>query len=89
MRKITLDDDLRAKLGDLSGEVAVCDAAGNVVAYLVPPDQREMMYDMAAALVSDEELAAASREYAEKGGLTTADVLAHLKGLDRPEKLGA
>jgi hypothetical protein len=89
MRQITLDDDLRAKLGDLSDEIALCDADGRVVAYVMAPQYREAMYDMAANLVSDEELRAASREYAEKGGLTTAQVLAHLQSLDHPEKMGA
>ena len=47
MRKITLDADLAAKLGDLTGEIALCDAAGNVVACVVPPGHREMLYRLA------------------------------------------
>jgi hypothetical protein len=81
MRKITLDDDLRAKLGDLNDEIALCDAAGNVVACVVPPGHREMLYDLAAALFDDEELERAERE---EGGKTTAEVLAHLRSLDTP-----
>ena len=83
MRKITLDHDLRAKLGDLSGEVALCDADGNIVAFIMPPGHRDMMYRMAANLFDDEELEAARREYAEHGGKTTAEVLAHLAELER------
>jgi hypothetical protein len=79
MRKITLDDDLKAKLGDLADEIALCDAAGNVVACVVPPGHREMLYSLAGDLFSDEELERAEQE---DGGMTTAEVLAHLETLN-------
>jgi hypothetical protein len=81
MRTITLDADLTAKLGDLKDEIALVDTAGNIVACVVPPGHREMLYDMASALFDDEELNRAERE---EGGKTTAEVLAHLRSLDDP-----
>jgi hypothetical protein len=87
MRQITLGDDLRAKLGDLSGEIALCDATGTVVAYIMLLGHREMLYRLAADLFDDEELARAERE---EGGMTTAQVLEHLKSLDaQPAGQGA
>ncbi len=86
MRKITLDDDLRAKLGDMSEEVALCDAAGNVVAYIMTPGHREALYSLASDLFTDEELERAERE---EGGMTTAQVLEHLKSLDATAEQGA
>ncbi len=83
MRKITLDDDLKTKLGDLNDEIALCDAAGKIVACVVPPGHREMLYRMAADLFDDEEAEQARREYREGGGKTTAEVLAHLAELER------
>lgn len=86
MRKITLDDDLRAKLGDLSDEIALCDADGNVLACVVPPDHREMMYDLATALFHDAEPVDGLRAYKDGRCKTTAEVLARLKSLERREK---
>ena len=79
MRNIRLDDDLKTKLGELDGEINLCDAAGTVVACVVPPGHREMLYRLAADLFSDEELERAEQE---DGGMTTAEVLAHLETLD-------
>jgi hypothetical protein len=85
MRKITLDADLAAKLGDLTGEIALCDAAGNVVACVVPPGHREMLYDMAAALFDDADPVDAVGEYKAGRCKTTAEVLAHLRELEARE----
>jgi predicted transcriptional regulator len=89
MRKITLDDDLLAKLGDLADEIALCDVAGNVVACVVPPGHREMLYDMAAALFADAKPVDGLREYKEGRFKTTAEVLARLKSLERRERQSA
>jgi hypothetical protein len=87
MRKVSIDDDLKAKLGDLADEIALCDANGDVVACVMPPGHREMLYRLAADLFSDEELEQAEQE---EGGMTTAQILAHLESLDtRPAEQGA
>ena len=84
MREVPLDDDLRAKLGDdLSDEIALRDKNGQVVAYVVSPDHREMLYRLAANLIDDHKIEAARQEYRERGGKTTAEVLAGLAELDR------
>lgn len=41
MTRITLDSALKAKLGDLTGRVAVCDERGELVGYFVPGPGRE------------------------------------------------
>jgi predicted transcriptional regulator len=86
MRKITLNDDLKAKLGDLNDEIALCDAAGNVVACVVPPGHREVLHDMAAALFDDAEPVDGLRQYKAGRFKTTAEVLAHLRSLETREE---
>jgi thymidine kinase len=86
MRTITFDDDLRSKLGDLSGEIALRDADGRVIAYVMAPQYREMMYDMAAALFNDAEPVDSMKAYREGRCVTTAEVLARLRRLEQPEK---
>jgi predicted transcriptional regulator len=82
MRTITLDDDLRAKLGDLTDEIALCDATGNVVACVVPPGHRDMLYRLAAARFEDAEPVDGLREYKAGRCKTTAEVLTHLHSLE-------
>ena len=86
MRKLTLDDDLKARLGDLNDEIALCDADGNVVACVVPPGHREMLYVMAAALFDDAEPVDGLQEYKAGRFKTTAEVLARLKSLEPQER---
>lgn len=87
MRDITLDKDSLMKLGDLSAEVALRDANGKLVAYVVPPGHREMLYRLAANLFTDDEIEGARQEYLERGGKSLAEVLAHLEALV-PEPAG-
>lgn len=86
MRQVPLDDDLRAKLGDLEDEIALIDADGRVLAYVMRPDEREMMYDMAAALLDDAEPVDALREYKAGRFKTSAEVFARLKSLELSKK---
>jgi hypothetical protein len=90
MRKITLDADLRAKLGELTGEIALCDESGQPVAYVVEPQFREMLYDLVADMFDDEEIEARRQDYLKNGGGKTPEqVLARLKSLEQPQKQGA
>jgi hypothetical protein len=53
--------------------------------WFLPDDiYMRLMYDVAKAQFSDEEELKRARE--ESGGMTTAEVLAYLKSLDRPER---
>lgn len=90
MRKLTLDADLRTKLGDLTGEIALCDEAGQPVAYVVAPRYREMLYDLVADMFDDEEIEARRQDYLKNGGGKTSEqVLARLRSLEQPQKQGA
>jgi hypothetical protein len=90
MRKITLDADLRAKLGELTGEIALCDESGQPLAYVVEPQFREMLYDLVADMFDDHAVEAARQDYAKNGGGKTFEqVMARLKSLEQPEKQSA
>jgi hypothetical protein len=70
--KVTLDDDLRAKLNGLNEEVEFCEASGETVGYYVPRQQfLRMLVDISKAQVSDEEL---ERRANEPGGSTLAEI---------------
>ena len=89
MWTIALDDDLKAKLGDLTDEIALCDSTGTVIACVVPSGHREMLYDLIAGLFADAEPVDGLREYKEGRCKTTAEVLARLKNLERRERQSA
>jgi hypothetical protein len=83
MSKLILDEATKAKLSQVSGEVELYDAAGQKVGHFLTPDAyQKRMYDIAKAMVSDEELEEAREDYRKNGGVTTAEVLAHLRSLD-------
>jgi hypothetical protein len=86
MRQLPLPDALKGHVGGLLNEIALTDADGRVAAYVISPDQREMMYDLAAALFDDEPPVDGLKAYKEGRCKSTAEVLARLKGLARPEK---
>ena len=72
MGKFVPDDDMRAKLGALSGVVEVCDPSGRTIGYFVPSDTyTRAVYDWAKTEVTDEEL---NRVRQETGGSTLADI---------------
>jgi hypothetical protein len=73
MVSIVVDDDLRAKLGDLKSPVTLQDSTGRVLAYLTPAEDRSI-YDELDPGISDEELA---RRSASGGiGMTLSEILA-------------
>jgi hypothetical protein len=85
MSKLIVNDEMRSKLKGLNGEAELCDATGMRMGWFLPDDiYMRLMYDLAKVQFSDEEELKRARE--EPGGMTTAEVLAHLKSLDRPEK---
>jgi len=82
MTGIVLDESLRAKLNGLNTIVSVRDEAGRCVGQFLPQDMFEMMFEAwADSDVTDEELAAASREYREKGGLPTKEAIDYVRRL--------
>lgn len=72
MVSIIVDDDLRAKLGDLRAPVTLKDASGRVLAYLTPAEDRSI-YDELDPGISDEEI---SRRSAAGGGKPLSEILA-------------
>jgi hypothetical protein len=76
MTKVTLDEQMRAKLNGLNEELEICDTDGRTVGHFVPPDQyREMLYAWAESQsgITMEELDRRRRE--EKGkGRTLAEI---------------
>jgi hypothetical protein len=84
MEQVTLDAEAASKIGNAKGQVVLADQAGKVLGVVVRPDE----YDrMTLALMSREptaeELEASRASYREKGGWTTAQVLAHLAEIER------
>src|SRR4051794_28874169 len=78
MRQLPLPDALKGHVTDLVTEVALTDADGKVVAYLISPDQREMFYDMAFALA---DAADAQGAKAKLSAEQTAEILAEMRSL--------
>ena len=85
MSKLILDPALRAELSQAPGEVELCDEAGEAVGYFVPPGLfRELLTAWVHAEFAEEgDRAAALEEFRRDGGVSTAEVLAHLERLDR------
>jgi hypothetical protein len=72
MVRITVDNELLAKLGDLKSPVTLQDATGRVLAYLTPAEDRSI-YDELDIGISVEEL---NRRRKAGGGKTLDEVLA-------------
>jgi hypothetical protein len=90
MNKVILDEALRSKLNGLNTEMELCDETGKTVGHFLPPEvYRELIYAWAKTQDTDEEIAQAKREVREQGGLTTAEVLAHLESLKSSGRDGA
>ena len=84
MEKVVVDAEGRVKLPPVGDEIVVKDQAGNTLAYVLPPVMYQRM--MTAWLSSEptpEELEEARKEYREKGGWTTAQVMEHLATVKR------
>jgi hypothetical protein len=87
MSKVILDAATQAKLNGLNQELELCDEAGKRLGYFLPDDlYAHLMCAIAKAEVTDEELEEARRDYQQNGGLTTAEVLAHLERFIRERK---
>jgi hypothetical protein len=83
MEKVVLDPTLGAKLRDLDGEAELCDESGRKLGVFLTPDAyMRLLYDAAKGWFSDEETAQAREDYRKNGGVTTAELLAHLRSLD-------
>jgi hypothetical protein len=72
MVNIVVDDELRAKLGDLKSPVTLQDASGRVLAYLTPAKDRSI-YDELDPGISDEEI---ERRLAAGGGMSFSEMMA-------------
>lgn len=78
MTRVTINDNLRGMLGDLSEPLELCDESGRVLARVTPvPDRSE--YEAWEPPIGDEELR--RRERSGKW-YSTEEVLAHLKSLE-------
>jgi len=87
MSTVVIERALRAKLNGLNQELEFRDEAGNVIGYFLPPKLHEkLLYGWAKSQVTDEELEEARRDYREKGGLTTDQIVAHLERVIRERK---
>lgn len=72
MVNIVVDDELRAKVGDLKSPVTLQDASGRVLAYVTPALDR-WIYDELDPGISDEEI---ERRSAAGGGKPLSEILA-------------
>jgi hypothetical protein len=77
MRRITLDQSLRAKISDLEEQAEICDENGSIVGYYVPANWHgEMLYAWARDQFTDDELQSARQQ---KGGRSLVEILADLE----------
>jgi len=78
MTRVTIDDDLKHKLFDLTREIELCDSEGRVVARVKPTiDPAEL--EMFAPLASHEELERRSKSSEKR--YTTREMLEYLEKL--------
>lgn len=75
MVKLTIDKDIRMKLGDLKERLQLCDETGKVLGYFQPVVDPSH-YEAVNSPTSQEELNRRSRE---GGGRALADILADLE----------
>ncbi len=85
MEKVVLDPTLRAALKGANDQVALCNEAGQPLAYVLPADiYREMLTAWADSVFGDEaELEQARQEIRTQGGVTGAEILARLQEIAR------
>jgi hypothetical protein len=81
MTRVVADQELRSKLHGLDSHVEVHDESGRPLGHYLPEaDYHELLYAWARSLFTDEQI---QKARAEPGGLTTAEVLARLRGLEQ------
>jgi hypothetical protein len=77
--KVTLDSELRAKLGNVDTELALCDEQGHTVAHVLPAATfNKLIYAWARSQLSQDEIEQARNE---PGGMTTTEAVAYLNKL--------
>jgi hypothetical protein len=77
--RVVCDNVLHLQLDDLKNELEVCDKSGRVLGRFLPEAVYERLGGAQAADdFTEQELVAAEQQ---PGGMTTAEVLAHLKSL--------
>ena len=77
MTQVVLDVETRRKLKDLQQPLELCDEAGQVMGLLYPMPKKTTKGGTESS-IGEEEL---RRRQQEKGGFTTAELLAHLEKL--------
>lgn len=75
MAKVTLDQNLAAKLRHLTERAELCDESGKTVGFFTPLANRSL-YEGLVIPISDEEIEQAAKE---KKGRPLADILADLE----------
>jgi hypothetical protein len=84
MERVTIDPEGRVALGAVDHELAVTDASGKTLAYVLPPAvYTRFMEAWLASEPSQEELNAARQE---TGGMNISEVLTHLADVERQWK---
>jgi hypothetical protein len=86
MNRVTLDAELRAKLNGGKRGIEFTDEHGNVVGHYLTHEAYCRLLEMLQPPFTREELAAARREMSEKGGVTTAEILAAIEAAERDWK---
>ncbi len=74
MGKLTLDSDLRNKLGTLGEPVEFCDEAGQVVGHFLPAPLYEDLFYAALAAESPHTKEELKRRHQERGGRPLAEI---------------
>jgi hypothetical protein len=76
MTRVTIDDDLKRKLYDLSREIELCDKEGRVIARVKPVIDSSLL-EVSAAIASNEELDRRSKSSEKR--YTTQEMLDYLE----------
>jgi hypothetical protein len=83
MKKIIIDRKTLAKLKHLEEKAEFCDESGVTLGYFKPTDDRDIYKNTKVPKLSRKELKEIEREMNEGRFFTTAQVLAHLRSLEK------
>jgi hypothetical protein len=87
MGKLVLDAAIREQLTKLGKEVELYDESGSKIGvFLSPAAYLELLFARVQADPTPEDREAARADYRQRGGLTTAEILAHLRRLEEEGK---
>jgi hypothetical protein len=81
---LPLPEALKTHVTDLLGEIALTDAEGRVVAYIISPDQREMMHRLAFDHFANEPPVDTLKAYKDGRCKTLQEVFAELRARGVP-----